>query len=92
MPEHRNVRKFLDLSTAHLKPGTREEWTLNRPTHVHATEYGFFVWAGDRNDEMTDDGWPEEAVACRRFARQQGCDYLLFDADADRLCELEEFE
>ncbi|MDQ0301386.1 hypothetical protein [Ancylobacter polymorphus] len=92
MPEHPNVRRFLDLSTAHMKPRTRAEWGLAAPGHVHPTEYGFFVWAGDHEDDETDEGWPPEVTACRRFARSLGCDYLLFDGDADTVEGLEVFD
>lgn len=88
MPEHPNVRRLLDLSTAHIEPRTRAEWELAPPTHVHPTEYGYFVWAGDNEHDETDEGWPPEVTACRRFARSLGCGYLLFDADADTVEEL----
>lgn len=84
MVEPPYVRRFLDLSTGHLTPSTREMWDdeAERPAHVHTTEYGYFVWAGDADEEDTDDGWPADAVACRQRARALGCDYLLFDGAA----------
>lgn len=91
MPDHPNVRRFLDLSTAHLKPTTLVEWELAPPGHVHPTQYGFFVWAGDREDEEPSDGLPAEVVACRDFARSLCCDYILFDADAETVEGLEVF-
>ncbi|MDR6954147.1 hypothetical protein J2X65_003515 [Ancylobacter sp. 3268] len=94
MPDHPNIRRFLDLSTAHLKLETRGLWstTFNRPVHVHQIEYGFFVWAGTDEDDGTDDGWPTEVAACRKLARSLDCDYLLFDADADTVEGLEVFD
>jgi len=91
-PRPRHIRQFLDLSTAHLTPSTRNEWALSVPTHVHETTYGFLVWAGDQDDSTTDEGWPNEVVECRRLARSLSCDYLLFDSDADAIGELETFD
>ena len=91
-PRPRHIRQFLDRSTAHLTPSTRNEWALSVPTHVHETTYGFLVWAGDQDDSTTDEGWPNEVVECRRLARSLSCDYLLFDSDADAIGELETFD
>lgn len=87
MTDHSNVRRFLDLSTAHLSPVTRRIWDMayGRPGWLTPTGHGFWVWAGDASDPDTDNDLPEEAVACRKFARSLGCDYLLFDCDASEI-------
>lgn len=94
MPKHPNVRRFLDLSTAHLSPKTRDHWTLNPdavPAPGGVTRYGFFVWSGMEGDEPDDDALAE-VTACQRFARSLGCDFILFDADADTVEGLEVFD
>lgn len=88
------IRRFLDLSTSHMTPETREGWTMGigRPGWATPTEFGFFVWAGTEEDEEPDADLPEDVATCRRFARCLGCDYLLFDADADTIDALPTFD
>ena len=89
------VRQFLDLSTGHLRPETREAWSAGMAVDdeamslVSATQHGFFVWAGDASEGAeADEGWPHDVADCRRRARAMGCDYLLFDADAEPVAGL----
>lgn len=91
------LRVFLDLSTAHLKPATRE-WLTTEIEHrdafdhlfVAETPHGFFVYAdqgiGKTDAEIAD--WceeyevPEDLARCMIKAIELGADYILFDADA----------
>lgn len=90
------IRKFLDLSTAHLKPETlallagRTLETL--PFAGAATAYGWFAYAHDDNCGEGDDRIPDEMYACMEHARRLGCDYLLFDCDSEPVDGLPVFD
>lgn len=87
-----NVRKFLDLSTVHLteeqrlfgdRDGDRASWGS---AVVDVREYGFLLWVPDDpkdSAESTEEGVPDNVLAIQLYARKHGCDYVLFDADAD---------
>lgn len=92
---HPNLRNFLDLSTAHLSPSTRE-WLdriaedQNNLSHwVAPTPYGWFLYCDEEN---ADDSIPADLFACMTYARTNGADYILFDRDADQLTDLPTFE
>lgn len=101
------VRRFLDLSTAHLCPGTRE-WldkqglltarsrTFHDPDVVvllGSTPYGWFVYADEAStDEEPGPRVPADLWTCMAKARAEGCEYILFDADARPLVDLPTFE
>jgi len=90
---HPNLRNFMDLSTAHLKPSTRE-W-LERVSSDQGNlshwvaPYGWFLYCDEENG---DDSIPSDAFACMTYARQHGADYILFDRDADQLTDLDVYE
>ena len=76
------VRRFLDLSNAHL---TNEDRLLLDVCAGHdagemlcaSTPYGWFVYACEERPQISDTLW-----GLFQEARQRGCDYLLFDRDA----------
>ena len=78
------IRKFLDLSTAHLT--TRdcdylEDSVVSARTSTvcMSYEHGFFVYASEEpGDDVSDN--IKRAMA---KARELDCDYLLFDQDAE---------
>lgn len=80
------IIKMLDLSTAHLPPhvlaSDGEEITCCHPKHA-----GLFMWVPSDPfdpDESGRSGDADPAVlAVRAYARSLGCDWILFDADAD---------
>jgi hypothetical protein len=84
-------RSFPDLSTAHL-PEQLGSYGLSGQDGVVAyqLEYGWLMkvpadpqaHAGDYPD------LPPEVLAMQRDARGLGCDYVLFDADADQVGDL----
>ena len=90
------IRKFLDLSTAHLKPDTlamlsgRSLETL--PFAGGATSYGWFAYAHDENAGEGDDAIPDDLFACMQHARSLGCDYLHFDCDGEEVDGLPVFD
>ena len=89
------VRRFLDLSTAHLQPADRS--FLDHSADPDARDgvvvmrgaYGWFVYA---HDDRCCDGISDVLWAIFRTARAHGCDYVLFDADADTMGSLPVFE
>ncbi len=92
-----SVRQFLDLSSGHLSPGT---WAwLDRATGDEAvrdsanpsaeilggrTRYGWFVYAYEDPTAPI----PDDLAAVMRLARQQDCEYLLLDCDAEPMEDL----
>jgi hypothetical protein len=85
------VRSLLDLSTAHLPENLGSHGLSGHDGVVaYQLEYGWLMWipadpqahAGDYPD------LPPEVLAIQRYARGLGCDYVLFDADADRVGDL----
>ena len=79
------VRRFLDLSSAHL---SRKDRALLDACAGHdagellcaTTPYGWFVFACEERPQISDTLW-----ALFQEARQHGCEYLLFDRDAASL-------
>ena len=79
------VRRFLDLSNAHLRS---EDRALLDACAGHdtgellcaSTPYGWFVFACEERPQISDTLW-----ALFEKARQHGCEYLLFDRDAASL-------
>lgn len=81
------VRKFLDLSTAHLRPETvdlidgEHSPVLRFP---HPDEYGWFIYVDeDWAVEDCSQSAPQDLVECLRYAAKAGCPYILFDCDAE---------
>lgn len=83
-----NIRNFLDLSTMHLSKDARD---LLDELCVNAS-FGYFVWAptdapipgtDQPNDEARPEHWPPDLWRVMAYARANGCDYILFDADAE---------
>lgn len=85
------IRKFLDLSTAHLTPATRDLiWSgwpcapittwLSDPPHDPAS---CFVHVPDDLDDPDEhpENIPDDLMTCLRFARSLDCDRILFDRD-----------
>ncbi|GAV37019.1 hypothetical protein ROTAS13_04709 [Roseomonas sp. TAS13] len=80
------VRRFLDLSTVHLAPEDHACLTASALAGVRGEvccgtmPYGWFVYADEDRPDISDTLW-----ALMMEARARGCDYLLFDADAQPL-------
>ncbi len=91
------VIKVLDLSTAHLPARLIEPHSnahVNSYDGVTATRLsgGWLLvvpqdpdaHAADYGEHADFDGPPPEVVAVQRYARSLGCEYVLFDQDAER--------
>ena len=89
------IRRFLDLSTAHLQQADRlfleasaNPGLLGGLAAIAGT-YGWFVYA---HDERCCDGISDVLWAIFERARALGCAYVLFDADAPILDDLPVFK
>ena len=90
MPE---IRKFLTLSTAHVTNETR--LILDETPIKDWPVFGFngvFGWVIYVHEEQEDLEIPQELWAVFDYARKNGCDYVMFDADADMIDDLPHFE
>ena len=91
--ERRLIRRMLNLSTVHLPQHLGTPGGLDRVAGVvaHTTDVGVLLWVPDDPDESAHamaDPVPDVVLAIQRYARTWKCDYVLFDADADRVDEL----
>jgi hypothetical protein len=102
-----NVRKFLDLSTAHLtedmrieleclylREGNLAEGTLHGIV-IHPTEVGGLMYVPERPEDEArnqEDGVDGLLLSIQLYARRHGCDYVLFDRDAEVDAALDVFE
>lgn len=82
MPE---IRKLLDLSTAHLPPAMFEPGA--DLTAAYRLDYGMLLWVPDDPDDSArvsscEGDRAPEVLAVTRYARALGCDWIMFDSDA----------
>lgn len=87
------VRKFLDLSTGHLTPETRQriddgEISI-RSVYPHPDGYGWLIYVLPEDYEF--DG-PADLGKVLEYARHLDCDYVLFDCDGLRIANLPRYE
>lgn len=82
------IGRYLAIGTMHVSMKTAETldaWALlepaSRPLGVASTHYGWFIPTRDA-EESDRKQIPAELLAAMALAREQGCDYLLFDCDA----------
>lgn len=97
MKDSPNIRKFLNLSTAHVTedtakvldhlPGIPDHWSQ----WVVGTDntYGWWIWAG-QEDGLDD--LPEDLRGCVDLAKQHDCDWILFDRDVEPIDQLPRYE
>jgi len=87
----RAVRRLLDLSTAHL-PEHLGSHGLSTHDGVIAYElpHGWLMWVPPDPPTHAADypDVPPEVLAIQRYARRLGCDFVLFDADAEQVDDL----
>jgi hypothetical protein len=77
------IRAFLDLSTAHLREETRDNLNSYERVLADKTQHGWLLYVPLDADEIADESdWPQELLPIVKLARAEGCDYVLFDADA----------
>jgi hypothetical protein len=79
------IRKFLTCSVDNIPTEFRQHLAETANEHWRVAgfggEYGWFLWC----QEDPDPEIPEELQAVFNFAREHGCDYVLFDRDGELL-------
>lgn len=84
----------LDLSTAHLPADLRDDLNGEEGVTANRRESGWLLWVPDDVDGHAadyDNEVPDVVVQIWRYARSLGCDYVLFDVDAERVSGLPVF-
>ncbi|MEJ3741791.1 hypothetical protein WEI85_00615 [Actinomycetes bacterium KLBMP 9797] len=85
------ILSVLDLSTAHLPEEVCDDLSGEPGVIAHRVTYGWLMWVPADPDAFaaeTIDPMPEEVLAIQRYARRLGCQYVLFDRDAEQVDEL----
>lgn len=87
------IRSFLDLSTANISEKTAK-WLENQ-CELHweyrlvligpLGDVGWFIYADEQPD---DEVLPADLIQVMKYARSQGCEYILFDRDAAAIVNL----
>lgn len=94
--EKPRIRKFLDLSTAHLPEQYGSERLAGAPgVTAYEFAYGWLMWVPDDPAESSaagDEPVPAEILLVQLYARLHGCDYVLFDKDAETNTDLPTFD
>jgi len=88
------IRSFLTISTAHVSEQTatlldntpEKDWPVSGGLF---STYGWFMYA---HDEDCSGDIPSDLMAVFTFARSHGCNYVLFDCDADAVDNLPTYE
>jgi hypothetical protein len=89
------IRQFLDLSTAHVSQAAQtwlnvyaaenyEDGGDVETRHVASHSCGWWMWAGEEGTT----GIHEDLLPVCLLARANGCDYILFDRDAEQIADL----
>jgi hypothetical protein len=81
-----NTRKFLDLSTAHIR--LEDVPWLNKNTYI--TDNGWLVYAGLNRDNVVD--CPDAISNLTKIAEAIGCGYIIFDGDGPIVEDLPTFD
>jgi hypothetical protein len=80
------IRSFLDLSTNNLPQEVFTELTSFDGVVAYPTTHGALLWVPDdpqSSHDFADEPAPDEVLAVQLHARSLGCDYVLFDGDAE---------
>jgi hypothetical protein len=91
------IRRFLDLSTAHLSAEARDALESERRLCVDphggvAGIYGWWLWAGADRTRLATEGIPADLIAIIDFAIECGCDWICFDRGGAEIGGLPVFE
>lgn len=84
------THNLLILSTSHVTAATAMRLTDGPVSDwpVSGAPYGPYGWFCYAHDEDVEGNIPVEMMNVFRFARVNGCGYVLFDRDADVIDEL----
>jgi hypothetical protein len=90
-PADAAIRTVLDLSTAHLPEPLGSHGLADEDGVIaYPLPYGWLMWVPPDPDEHAADhpDLPPDVLTIQRYARRLGCDYVLFDRDAERVDDL----
>ena len=91
------IYKYLDLSIAHITKETDDYLRIQAEQDeaykaiVYTKDCGYFVCVPEL-DEIDEYDMPDDLKACLKFAAEHDCYWLVLDADADTINELETYE
>lgn len=77
-----NERKYLEISTAHLKQKTLEGLNAMEPPYTYECEEGIFMSVPDKNETNISD-MPKDLRILLQYAWINGIDLIRMDRDAD---------
>ena len=83
-----DISTLLDLSTAHLPEQICDRLGAIPGVIAYQTAYGWLVFVPNHPEQPnahTGAQVPEVVLRILRYARAAGCDYVLFEADADQI-------
>ena len=83
-----DIRTLLDLSTAHLPEQICDRLDTIPGVIAHQTAYGWLIFVPNhpgQSDEHDGAQIPDVVLTILRYAPAAGCDYVLVEADADRI-------
>lgn len=92
------VRRLLDLSTAHLPQKTCNylsefEGVIAYPKRTETADFGWWLWVPeDPQEHASTYHYPAAILTIQLYARSLGCDWVMFDRDADAIDELPRWE
>lgn len=90
------IRKFLDVSTIHLRPATLDRinstaFPIHLPFYGGHTPDGFFAYVDDTVIGPSGDRIPPDIWKVMVHARSLGCEYVMFDADGPEIDALPQY-
>ncbi|USM11459.1 hypothetical protein vBCbaSRXM_14 [Citromicrobium phage vB_CbaS-RXM] len=80
------IAKVLILSTRHIEPESIER--LECLSTVFQCDYGALL----STSATVPAKWPEDIQTVKDFAREQGCDYVMWDRDGPEIDELPKYD
>jgi hypothetical protein len=87
------VRKFLDVSTSNLSELTCATLGSIEGVSADETRYGWLMHASNGAAQYArEHDWPAELLPIVELARSKGCEYILFDRDAEPIEGLPTFD
>ena len=93
-----NITKMLTISTAHITRETEkklrvESYSNNMCLSVYDKEgYGYWIYIDPYDKLMCKKNIPEDLLKCIELARQNDCQWLCLDWDAEEVSELPTYD
>lgn len=86
-----NERKYLEISTAHLKQKTLEGLNAMEPPYTYEYEEGVFISVPDQKETNISD-MPKDLRILLRYAWINGIDLIRMDRDADVIDDIPAYD